>query len=126
MKKISLLVLLVSVSVLAMAKGPVILFEETTHDFKTVIEAKGEVKYDFEFKNTGDEDLVINNVRPSCGCTTPEWTKAPIKPGKKGNISVTYNPKGHAGNAFQKSITVTTNASENSVVLYIKGNVVKE
>ncbi len=126
MKKISLFIVLLSVSAFVMAKGPAIKFSKTTHDFEKITEDGGLAKYDFEFENTGDEALVVNSVRASCGCTTPTWTKTPVEPGKKGIISVAYNPKGRPG-AFTKSITVTSNstvAEEQSLTLIIKGNVV--
>ncbi|MDR1585203.1 MAG: DUF1573 domain-containing protein [Prevotellaceae bacterium] len=123
MKKISLFVLLVSISVFVFAEGPAITFEKTTHDFQEINENGGPAKYNFEFTNTGDEPLVVNTVRASCGCTTPEWTKTPIEPGEKGIISVAYNPKGRPG-SFAKSISVTTNAGEAQHTLIIKGKVV--
>ena len=123
MKKISLIALLLSVFMFAMAGGPAIKFEETTHDFEVVNENGGAVKYDFVFENTGDEPLVINNVRASCGCTTPEWTKTPVEPGDKGIVTVAYNPQARPG-AFSKAITVTSNGE--TIVLSIKGRVEKE
>jgi hypothetical protein len=36
----------------------------------------------FEFKNTGTTDVVITNVKASCGCTATDYTKTPIKPGE--------------------------------------------
>lgn len=92
-------------------------FKTTTHDFGTLQEGDPAVA-EFKFKNTGKEPLIIQNVRPSCGCTTPYWSKEPINPGKKGVIKASYGTKGRPG-AFNKSITVTSNAGRQ--VLYIKG-----
>lgn len=92
----------------------------TDHDF-TKIPQGIPASTTFEFENTGKVDLVLSNVKPSCGCTTPEYTKEPIAPGKKGFIKATYNAAG-MGN-FQKSITVNSNVSEQPVVLTIKGEV---
>ena len=122
MKKVSLFALLLSATMLVMAEGPAIQFEETIHDFETVSEKGGPVKHDFVFENTGDEPLIINNVRATCGCTTPEWTKTPIEPGEKGTITVAYNPLGRPG-SFSKAITVTSNAGSESSILQIKGKV---
>ena len=125
MKKIGLFIVLLSASVLVMAKGPAIKFEKTTHDFGQVEENGGIVKYDFEFENIGDEPLVISRVGTTCGCTTPEWTKTPVEPGQKGHISVAYNPKGRPG-AIAKTATVVTNIeNEEPVLLHIKGKVEK-
>ena len=110
-------------SMTAMAQTPVITFEKTTHDFGKINEADGRVTTIFEFKNEGMVPLVLSNVRASCGCTTPKWTREPIEPGANGQITVTYNPNGRPGR-FQKTITVTSNATEATTKLYIKGEVI--
>lgn len=127
MKKISfvsLLLMLCTMSVLA--QQPVIKFEKTTHDFGTMKEADGRVTTVFEFTNEGATPLVVSKVRASCGCTTPNWTKTPIEPGQKGNITVTYNPMGRQGGPWQKSITVTSNATTPTTRLIIKGNTISK
>lgn len=107
-----------------MAQGePVITFEKTSHDFGKINEADGRVTTVFNFKNEGMSPLVLSNVRASCGCTTPKWTREPIEPGATGAITVTYNPNGRPGR-FSKTITVTSNAVEGTTRLYIKGEVI--
>lgn len=123
MKKIMTFIVATAMSVLAMAQDPVITFERTEHNFGTINEADGRVTTVFNFKNEGMAPLVLSNVRASCGCTTPKWTKAPIEPGQSGEITVTYNPNGRPGR-FQKTITVTSNATESTKKLYIKGEVI--
>lgn len=96
-------------------------FNEMTHDFGTVVEGNV-ASHEFEFTNTGDQPIIISNVRASCGCTTPFWTKEPVLPGQKGKIKASYNSKGRPG-AFNKTITITSNSTEPSKRLTIKGNV---
>ncbi len=67
--------------------------------------------------------MVVSRVQASCGCTTPTWTKEPIEPGKKGSITVTYNPSGRPG-VFTKTITVYSNATDEQTTLIIKGEVI--
>ena len=122
MKKIITLAALLC-SIMTFAQEPVITFNETTHDFGKFIEADGKVTTVFEFTNEGMAPLVLTNVRASCGCTTPKWTREPIEPGQKGQITVTYNPSGRPGR-FQKTVTVTSNATEPTSKLYIKGEVI--
>lgn len=99
-------------------------FEKETHDFGSIPQGIP-ASYTFKFKNVGDQPLVISNVQASCGCTTPEWTKdTPILPGKSGTIKAGYNAA--AIGAFNKSITVTSNASNSSAVIFIKGTVVEK
>lgn len=105
------------------AQSAVITFSKSEHDFGKINEADGKVTTIFEFKNEGMEPLVLSNVKASCGCTTPQWTKTPIEPGQTGSISVTYNPVGRPGK-FQKTITVTSNSSDSPKKLYIKGEVI--
>ncbi len=99
-----------------------IVFEETIHDFGTVLEDDGNQTTVFNFINKGESPLVLSNVRASCGCTTPRWTRVPVAPGEKGAINVTYRAKGRPG-AFNKTITVSSNAENKTVVLRIKGKV---
>ncbi len=107
----------------AMAQGKAeIKFEQTTHDFGSFKEADGVQTTTFKFKNEGDVPLVLTNVRASCGCTTPKWTREPVAPGKDGEIKVSYNPKNRPG-TFNKSVTVTSNATVKTTVLRINGKV---
>lgn len=107
----------------AQTKNANISFEKTEHDFGKISEEKGPVTYEFKFTNTGGSPIIISNVKASCGCTTPEWTKDPVLPGKTGFVKATYDPKNRPG-IFNKSITVSSNAENATVVLIIKGDVV--
>lgn len=101
---------------------PKISFEKMTHKFGKITEGT-KASHKFKFTNEGDAPLVIKNVQPSCGCTTPKWPKKPIMPGESDVIKAVYNSKGRPGN-FHKTVTVKTNLPENSKkVLHIKGNV---
>ena len=99
-----------------------IVFAEKAHDFGVISSSDGMAVYEFTLKNTGKEPLLISRVTASCGCTTPDWTKQPIEPGKKGSIKVSFNPNGQSG-AFSKTVTVYSNANPMQVRLIIKGTV---
>ena len=101
-------------------KAPKIEFSEKVHDFGE-IEHGGNGTTEFVFKNTGDAPLILSNVRSSCGCTVPKWSKEPVKEGEEGTIIVKYDTR-RVG-SFSKSITVTANTTPPSVVLQIKGKV---
>ncbi|MCD6346044.1 MAG: DUF1573 domain-containing protein, partial [Bacteroidales bacterium] len=109
-----------SMNLHAQIKEPVISFDKLNHNFGVVKEEGGLVEHTFTFTNTGSEPLAINSVHSSCGCTIPKWTKKPIMPMEKGTIKVTFNPQDRPG-AFRKSITVTSNARESNITLYIVG-----
>lgn len=97
-----------------------ITFDKEVHDFG-VIPQNNPATYTFTFKNTGKEPLIITQAAASCGCTTPEWTKEPIMPGKKGFVKATYNAA--TMGSFNKAVTVMSNAKKSTVTLYIKGEV---
>lgn len=96
-------------------------FNEDSHDFGTIPEGPA-AEYEFKFKNTGSEPIVITKVHASCGCTTPSYSKEPVKPGETGTVKAVYNTQGRP-NPFNKSITVVSNAG--TKVLVIKGTVEK-
>ena len=106
----------------AQTVAPKISFEKNLHDFGKFKEADGKVTYKFEFVNTGGDDLFIQNVTASCGCTAPQWTREPVPPGGKGFVAATYNPAGRPG-PFRKYITVISNSNSGSVRLTIAGEV---
>ena len=100
-----------------------IVFETPEYNFGDIQENKGKVSHKFSFTNNGKESIRILTVKPSCGCTTPNWSKDEIKPGKKGFIIAEYNPKGRPG-VFRKSLSVITNNNRRSLI-FIKGKVIR-
>ena len=101
--------------------GPSIVFEESKYDFGSVMQG-GMVDHVFKFKNTGTQPLVISNIGVSCGCTTPEWTKDPVMPGKSGTISAHFNSAGKMG-MQNKVLTIESNASAGSTTVSLVGEV---
>jgi hypothetical protein len=102
-------------------KTAVLKFETETIDYET-IQQHSDGKRTFTFTNKGEAPLVISQVKTSCGCTVANYTKAPILPGKTGEIEVVYDTK-RLG-TFHKSITVMSNAEETQKILRIKGVIV--
>lgn len=102
---------------------PRITFDEKEHDFGTFEEETGRVTHIFKFVNSGNEPLVVTNVRTTCGCTASQYTREPVAPNDSGVIKVTYNPKGRPGR-FSKPVYVTTNASIDRETLRITGVVI--
>ena len=105
-------------------EADVIRFDKKLHDFGDVLMAEGPVSCLFTFTNIGQEPLVIHNVISSCGCTTPEWTREPVKPGATGTIAATYsNDQGPY--PFEKALTVYVGVGASSldrpVVLRLRG-----
>jgi len=104
------------------AKPSLVTWTKDVHDFGDL--KKGvPASFDFTFKNTTKETILITNVKASCGCTATNYTKTPIKPGETASVTATYNAA-NVG-AFSKAVTVTTNDTETPKVLTIKGKVVE-
>ena len=115
------LLLVCGITMASAQKQAEIKFEKTTHDFGTFSEKSPVVSCTFTFTNVGERPLVNNQAMASCGCTVPEYTKNPVKPGEKGEIKVTYNGTGKFPGHFKKSITVRTNGKVEMTRLYIEG-----
>lgn len=103
-------------------KKPHIAFQETVYDFGK-IPYNGPGIHKFEFKNQGKGLLIISEVKSTCGCTTSNYSKAPIKRGKTGFIEVKYNTK--IVGQFTKNIRIYSNAFNSPIILQIKGIVEK-
>lgn len=124
MKKLIVLtmVLLCGMTAAFAQKPAEIKFEKLTHDFGTFSEKNPVVTYTFIYTNVGEQPLIINQAVASCGCTVPEYTKTPVKPGEQGKLKVTYNGTGKFPGHFKKSITVRTNGAVEMTRLYIEGD----
>lgn len=103
------------------SKVAIISFESEVIDYGTIEQHSDGTRL-FTFTNEGDAALLITNVRTSCGCTVPSYSKEPILPGKSGELKIKYDTK-RLG-AFTKTITVTSNAEGGNKILKIKGNIV--
>ena len=123
MKNYSLASLLLFFVLTSFSQKPNISFEESEHNFGDIEEKGGKVSHKFMFTNNGKNPLRILSVKPSCGCTTPDWTKDEIKPGNQGYIIAEYNPKGRPG-VFRKSLSIVTDDNQRALI-FIKGKVIK-
>ena len=97
-------------------KGPSIAFDSKEVVFKDVVEGK-ELTAVFTFTNTGGQNLIIDKVSPSCGCTASRWDEV-TEPGKKGTVTLLLDTNG-IGGSFRKTATVTTNDPSNPVITLI-------
>jgi hypothetical protein len=103
--------------------GAGMVYENETIDYGTIPHS-AEGKREFVFVNNGNKPLIITNAQGSCGCTVPSFPKEPIAPGAKAVIGVKYDTK--RPGAFNKTVTITSNASATPKVLTIKGTVLPE
>lgn len=101
--------------------SPIIEFDTMEYDFGTIVEG-AVIDGVFKVTNKGKVDLIISKVQPSCGCTTPDWTKDPIKPGETGEIKFSFNSNGRVGKQ-NKSITVVSNTEKMTEIIRLTGTV---
>ena len=78
----------------------------------------------FELKNQGTQSLLIDEVRPDCGCTHVEFPRQHISAGEKFTIALTYDARmlGH----FSKQVAVYANGSTEPLRLTMEGVVLAE
>ena len=119
MKKIILVAVVALISYATNAQA-VIKFKQETIDYGQ-IEKGSDGERIFEFTNTGNEPLVITDVKSSCGCTVPEKPKGPVAAGASSMIKVKYDT--NRVGKIRKTITVYSNATEPIKALKINGEV---
>jgi len=108
-------------AVTPVVKTEILSLKETQHDFGKIQQGRP-VTYEFGLTNIGKEDLVLENVQASCGCTTPVWKKDPVSAGANSIITVGYNA--YAEGPFEKTVNITYNGGQTKT-LVIKGTVYK-
>jgi hypothetical protein len=101
-------------------KVAVIKFKTEIVDYGTITQNSDGTRL-FTFTNTGDAPLLITNVKTSCGCTVPSYSKSAILPGETGELNIKYDTK-RLG-AFTKTVTVTSNSEGGKKILKIKGHI---
>lgn len=103
-------------------EGTSLLFEETEWNFGEIKEADGVVSHEFRYRNTTDEFIAIERIYTSCGCTSGEYSRRPLKPGGEAIFTVTFDPT-ERGGKVDKSVTIAYNGEERTV-LRVKGRVI--
>lgn len=132
MRRVSILLLVVLISHLAVwAQSPqgqnhkeqrALLFEEVEWNFGTIEESDGVVSHTFRYHNTTDRFVTIERVYSSCGCTTGEYSRRPLKAGGEGEFTVLFNPEGREGRV-DKTVTITYDQGRGRTELRIKGRI---
>ena len=101
--------------------GPKIVFSEERHEFGDIIQGDV-IEHVFEFTNSGNAPLVLQDVKTTCGCTVPEWPRTPLAPGATAELKVKFNSAGKIG-IQNKVITVISNATNQTSRVMIVTNV---
>ncbi|MBC7903829.1 MAG: DUF1573 domain-containing protein [Gemmatimonadaceae bacterium] len=95
--------------------------KESGYDFGKIQQGRP-VTHEFEVFNSATDTLKLEDVKTSCGCTTPVWQRTPVAPNSGTKITVGYNA--YSEGPFEKTITLIYNGGQTKVMT-IKGNVYK-
>jgi hypothetical protein len=119
-----MLVGLIAVPTLVAAQArPIISLSAQEYNFGTVAQG-AKVVHEFEIKNTGAADLVIQRLSPSCGCTATQLTNSVVRPGASEKVRVTFDTSGFLGDKT-KTVLIASNDSESpEKVFTLKGRVI--
>lgn len=115
--------LLFMISVAMTAPKALFNWRNATHDFGRIAQGKP-VTAEFTFINKGEVPLLISQAKGSCGCTGVDYPKSAILPGQSGVVKATFNAA--ALGAFNKTVTIESNAEGGTETVSFKGEVVKE
>ncbi len=98
----------------------VVSVDKVVHDFGDIFTDQGAVSCTFTFKNISDKPILLLQAVSSCGCTTTEWTREPLQPGKTGTVSATFDNE-DGPYPFDKTVTVYVNEVKKPIVLHLRG-----
>lgn len=102
---------------------PAFSFDSIALDMGKIAEG-AQVEKVYGFVNSGKSDILITDVRGSCGCTVgKDWPKMPIHPGERSAIVVAFDSKGRPGKQH-KTITIVANTEPSTTVLTLTGEVI--
>lgn len=104
--------------------GPIITLQKSSHDFGDINQGDV-VEQVFKFTNTGNQPLIISEIKTTCGCTTPVFPKNPIMPGASGEIKVGFNSAGKA-NKQTKVLPIISNAANEASITFTTNVIVKQ
>ena len=99
-----------------------LLSDRKIHDFGNIEEKDGKKSHTFVLCNKGNIPVAITDISAFCGCTSVDYPKKPIAPGKTAKLTVSYNPANRPGK-FSKEITLILNNGSMYTRVWVKGNV---
>ncbi len=103
-------------------ESPALTFGQQEWNFGRIDEQDGKVSHTFHYRNTSDHFVAIERVYSSCGCTTGDYSRRPLKAGGEGTFTVIFDPEGRSGRV-EKSITLVYDGGKGRTTLHIRGRV---
>lgn len=108
-----------------LAAAPVVTYDSDSFDFGD-IKPGSRVEHTFNLKNTGKRDLLIRDVKSSCGCTAVSPSKNMVASNESVPLKVVFDSTGKSGRQ-SKTITVITNDPKNpTTILRISSNILAQ
>jgi Protein of unknown function (DUF1573) len=104
-------------------KGPRISAEPLVFDFGKVLTEKTLHK-DFVIRNVGTEDLDIERVSTTCGCTVAEEPPKLVKPGQSAVLKIKFETRTYSGRVERKILVQSNDPVKNPLELKIQATVV--
>ncbi|MEM7103759.1 MAG: DUF1573 domain-containing protein [Bacteroidota bacterium] len=104
----------------ALKETPAASWDADRHNFGEIPQGTP-VTHSFTIKNLQADPLLIDNVRTTCGCTAPSWTKDPILPGEETTIEISFNAAKEG--KFNKVVKVYLSGQKEPEFLIIQGEV---
>ena len=105
LKAMALIATILAPQVAPAANPRLLRFEEPVKNLGKVAETDGTVQLRFEYTNIADKEVTLLDVHTQCGCAQPAFSRKPVKPGDKGIVEVTFDPKDRYGD-FSIGLTV--------------------
>lgn len=97
-------------------------------DFGVIVQSEGDVSTVFMVRNSGEDELIINRLSTSCGCTSVKMNQDPLQPGEEREMVVTFDPLVHPDQfgEIQRVVYLQTSDPLNpEIAIDITGNVIK-
>lgn len=114
--------LIIFILAISLSANGQLVFDSASWDFGSIRETDGRVSHTFTGENRGEKPLVILDVVTTCGCTVPQFSRQPIKPGDKTQITVTFDPTNRPG-SFSKDLGIYSSERRKVATLTIQGSV---
>lgn len=96
-------------------------FAATLHNFGSV-NSTDTLLHNFSFTNTGEQPLLISEVRSDCECAEVNYPTGEIHPGQQGNIHIRFNGVPGEGK-YAQAFVVVTNGVPDEVELVVTAEV---
>ncbi len=104
------------------AAAQTLTFEKEVHDFGDLTDSDT-VSTTIKYSNTGDQELVINNVRSRCGCTVGVPAKMILAPGEESTVKVSFVAKGKRGKQRKPIMFQSNDPEQRTQTIYITANI---